>query len=115
MTGARASWVCGIAIASAMASASCRRESGGEPGSCVEVGGNVCTEYSVATARGGQRTCGALWRAGAAGCPTEGLLGTCAQSGGNVVEHRYGGAPNHYTAAGARRRCETSGGTWRDR
>jgi hypothetical protein len=114
MTVARASWVWGIAIASAIASSSCHRESGGEPGSCLELEGNTCTEYSVATARGGQRTCAGSWRAGAATCPTAALLGTCARSGGNVVEHRYAGAPNHYTAAGARRSCETSGGTWRD-
>jgi hypothetical protein len=115
VTRARALGVWWIAVAAGTVATSCHRGGSGEPGSCIEVEGNVCTEYSAATARGGRRTCAGSWRAGAASCPTEELLGTCAQPGGNVVEHRYGGAPNHYTAAGARRSCETAGGTWRDR
>jgi hypothetical protein len=103
-----------IAIAAAAALASCKK-GGVEAGTCVVGEWNVCTEYTATTARAGRRMCAGSWSAGAATCPTEGLLGTCAQSGGDVVEHRYEGAPNHYTAPGARRSCETAGGTWRDR
>jgi hypothetical protein len=86
-----------------------------EAGTCRVDNWNVCTEYPEASARAGKRMCAGSWRPGLATCPTEELLGACVQPGGGIVEHRYGGPPNHYTAAGARRSCETAGGTWSDR
>jgi hypothetical protein len=106
--------VAAVLAVTSMGVTSCKRDVV-EPGTCRVNEWNVCTEYSGATARAGKRMCAGSWTVGLATCPTEQLLGTCAQSGGAIVEHRYGGAPNHYTAAGARRTCETGGGAWSDR
>jgi hypothetical protein len=111
MGAARAFAWLGIAVG-VVAAAGCKR-GGGEPGTCTADVLNVCTEYSAAAGRGGERVCGGgTWRAGAGTCAAEGLLGTCTLQGGAVVEHRYGGPPNNFSAAGAKRACETAGGAW---
>ncbi len=102
-------------IAAGVAATACKR-GGGEPGTCTVDVLNVCTEYDAAAGKAGQRVCGGgIWRPGAGTCRADGLLGTCALQGDEIVEHRYGGPPNNFSAAGARRTCETSGGAWRDR
>jgi hypothetical protein len=102
-----------LALAAASFAAGCKGAA--EPGSCTVDVLNVCTEYAAATSQGGRRTCGGgVWRAGAASCPAQGLIGLCTLAEG-IVEHRYAGPPNNFTPAGSRRSCEVAGGSWRDR
>lgn len=96
----------------ALAPVACRRPPA-PAGACVNLAMNVCTQYGAKQARAARRMCGAApWVEGADACPREGALGRCAREGGAYTEWLYGGAPNRFTAEGARRTCESTGGAF---
>jgi hypothetical protein len=90
--------------------AACSEKS--EPGSCYRDKDNACAEYGAAQSAAGKRLCsGMKWTPGAQSCPTANRVGTCVGKN-SVAEYLYAGAPNNYSAAGAKSACEASGGAF---
>lgn len=99
-----------MALASSIALGGCK-PAPAEPGSCHRAHENACVEYDGARAAAGKRLCsGTTWTPGAASCPAEGRVGTCAREG--EVRILYGGAPNNYDPASAKVACEAAGGAF---
>jgi hypothetical protein len=80
-----------------------------KPGSCFKPQDNVCIDYAAAQSQAGKRLCAGMPWSDAPCSPTN-RLGLCKKSDGTSAF--YSGAPNNYTAAGAKSACEQGGGTW---
>lgn len=101
-----------VLVVVAVFAAACNRDA--EPGACHRDRDSACTEYEGPRAAAAKKMCvGFRWIPGRASCPTEGRIGDCVREDGAIVEHVYGGPPNHYTPEVARRVCESTGGVFR--